>query len=108
VLTYWSTRGLRFARIFSTFQADLPCDSNVDTMLMLRLIVVFVAFVEISAHNETVDPTISWFLKSTPFFDLTKVPQISAKCRRDFQTFLTAMENFELWALKSENSCGKK
>lgn len=76
---------------------------------MLRLIAVLVVFIEISAsngaaHNDTrVDPSISWFLKYTPFFDLTKIPQISETCRSDFQTFLTAMDNLELWALKSES-----
>lgn len=74
---------------------------------MLRLLAVSVVLIQISsthgAHNETVDPSISWFLKYTPFFDLTKIPQISDKCRNDFQTFLTAMDNLELWALKSES-----
>lgn len=76
-------------------------------MSILRLIAVLVVLIKISAsdgaHNETVDPSISWFLKYTPFFDLTKIPQISEKCRSDFQTFLTAMDNLELWALKSES-----
>ena len=48
------------------------------------------------------DSSISWFLKYTPIFDLTKIPQISVKCQRDFQTFLTAIDDLELWALKSE------
>jgi hypothetical protein len=87
---------------FHLQQADPFCDSNVETMLILSLIAASAFFQEISASNYTVDPKISWFLKSTPFFDLTKVPQIGAKCRRDFQTFLSAMENYELWALKSE------
>lgn len=76
---------------------------------MLRLI-VFVFFIVINtsvgASNQTVDPSVSWFLKSTPFFDLTKVPQISATCRKDFQEFLTALDNLELWALKSEKLLG--
>lgn len=73
---------------------------------MLKLIAVLVISIGINAtdraRNDTVDPTVSWFIKYTPFFDLTKVPQISVKCRSDFQMFLTAMDNLELWALKSE------
>lgn len=75
-------------------------------MAMFRLIVIFVLFCEVKtsycARNETVDTPISWFLKSTPFVDLSKVTGISGKCRRDFATFLSAMGNLELWALKSE------
>lgn len=75
---------------------------------MLRLIAVLVTVIQLDcaygAHNDTLDPSISWFLNYTPFFDLTKIPQISEKCRSDFQTFLTAMDNLELWALKSESS----
>lgn len=75
---------------------------------MLRLIgalVVLIININTSngAQNDTVDPSISWFLNYTPFFDLTKIAQISAKCRRDFRTYLTALDNLELWALKSEN-----
>lgn len=57
------------------------------------------------ARNKTaaVDPSISGFLNYTPFFDLTKIPQISLECRRDFRTYLTAIDSLELWALKSEN-----
>lgn len=73
---------------------------------MLRLITVLVLLIEINtsngSRNDTVDPSISWFLNYTPLFDLTKIPQISAKCRSDFGTFLSAMDNLELWALKSE------
>lgn len=56
-------------------------------------------------RNDTVDPSISWFIKYTTdtLFDLTKIPQISEKCRSDFGLFLEAMDNLELWALKSEN-----
>ena len=72
----------------------------------MLLITVFVILCEISSissnGNGTVDPSISWFLKSTPFVDLSKVPGISVDCRKDFQTFLSAMDNLELWALKSE------
>lgn len=79
-------------------------------MLMLKLIAVLV--IKIIATNgllndtvtTTVDPSISWFLKYTPYIDLAKNPQISAKCRGDFQTFQTAMDNLELWALKSEKN----
>lgn len=83
---------------------------------MLRLTVVLVLSIGIDSADalrnrsrtatdrsgDKADPSISWFLKYTPFFDLTKIPQISAKCRRDFGTFLSAMDNLELWALKSE------
>lgn len=99
-------------RVFDTV-AILFCDLNVGTMAMFRLITVFVIFCEVNsiARNETkrysssrtVDPSISWFLKSTPFVDLSKVSGINVECRKDFQTFLTAMDNLELWALKSEN-----
>lgn len=54
-------------------------------------------------NNKTlVDPSISWFLKSTQIFDLTKNPRISEECRRDFNSFLEAVDNLELWALKSK------
>lgn len=74
---------------------------------MLSLLALVVVLLSINKTegllNDThVDPSISWFLKYTPFFDLTQVPQISEKCRSDFKTFLTAMDNLELWALKSE------
>ena len=42
-----------------------------------------------------------WFLKLSPFFDLTKIPEISPTCRRDFQTFLDGIDRLDLWALKS-------
>lgn len=77
-------------------------------MSMLRLIgVLVIASVirpSLGSRNDSVDPTISWFLKFTPFFDLTKIPQIGEKCRQDFQTFLEGMDNLELWALKSETT----
>jgi hypothetical protein len=74
-------------------------------MAMFRLIVVFVFFCgvhSVFARNQTVDPSISWFLKSTPFVDLSRVAGIGKACRRDFGSFLLAMDNLELWALKSE------
>lgn len=46
--------------------------------------------------------SIPWFLKVAPFFDMTKINGISPICQRDFQTFLSAMDRLELWALKSE------
>jgi hypothetical protein len=54
-------------------------------------------------HNlrASVPVQLPWFLKVAPFFDLTKIPQINAVCRRDFQEFLDAMDRLELWALKS-------
>lgn len=74
-------------------------------MSMLRLIgflvIASVIKPSIELRNDSVDPTVTWFLKYTPFFDLTKIPQIGEKCRRDFQTFLEGMDNLELWALKS-------
>lgn len=45
---------------------------------------------------------IPWFLKVAPFFDLTKIDGISSVCKRDFHSFLSAMDRLELWALKSE------
>lgn len=42
-----------------------------------------------------------WFLKLSPFFDLTKYPQVSETCRHDFQIFLDALDRLDLWALKS-------
>lgn len=42
-----------------------------------------------------------WFLKLSPFFDLTKYPQVSEICRHDFQIFLDALDRLDLWALKS-------
>lgn len=86
-------------------------DLDVKIMSMSRSLAVLLVLIEFispsdSLRNDTVnpslDPSISWFLKYTPFFDLTKIPQISEQCRNDFQTFLTAMDNLELWALKSE------
>jgi hypothetical protein len=79
-------------------------------MLSFRLIAVsIVTLITLtnkteSARNDTaqIDPSISWFLNYTPFFDFAKIPQISKKCRRDFQMFSEAMDNLELWALKSE------
>lgn len=76
-------------------------------MSMLSLVALVVVLLSINKtdgllNNTHVDPSISWFLKYTPFFDLTKVPQISEKCRSDFRAYLTAMDNLELWALKSE------
>lgn len=79
-------------------------------MSMLRLIGALVILIVINTsagltrNNETVDPSISWFLKYTPLFDLTKIPQIGARCRRDFETFLAAIDELELWALKSEET----
>lgn len=46
--------------------------------------------------------TVPWFLRVAPFFDLTKIDSVNAVCKRDFQTFLSAMDRMELWALKSE------
>lgn len=46
--------------------------------------------------------SIPWFLKVAPFFDLTKIHGINPICQRDFQSFLSAMDHLELWALKSE------
>ncbi|CRK95963.1 CLUMA_CG009406, isoform A [Clunio marinus] len=82
-------------------------------MLMLRLLLTALAIVikintVISLRNETVvDPSISWFLKYTPLVDLTDIPEINAQCRNDFQTFLIAMENLELWALKMHDATAK-
>lgn len=77
---------------------------------MLKVIFLVVAslclhFVR-SARNDThvvgsSMSTISWFLNLAPFFDLTKVTEISPKCRDDFEEFLLAIKNYELWALKS-------
>jgi hypothetical protein len=53
---------------------------------------------------QTIPAQLPWFLKVAPFFDLTKIPQINAECRRDFQEFLDAMDRLELWALKSNNA----
>lgn len=50
---------------------------------------------------QTASVQLPWFLKVAPFFDLTKIEQINAVCRRDFQSFLDAMDRLELWALKS-------
>lgn len=77
------------------------------SILGLSLLVLLIA-VNTSVgvrRNDTVDPSISWFIKYTTdtLFDLTKIPQISEKCRSDFGLFLESMDNLELWALKSEN-----
>lgn len=53
--------------------------------------------------NHTKAPVqLPWFLKVAPFYDLTRIPQVSAVCRRDFQEFLDALDRLELWALKSK------
>lgn len=46
--------------------------------------------------------SVPWFLRVAPFFDLTKIDGVNAVCKRDFQSFLSAMDRLELWALKSE------
>lgn len=61
-------------------------------------------------QNVTIDsaslrnPQLPWFLNLAPFFDLTKIPNVSPKCRRDFQLFLDALVRLDLWALKSSYS----
>lgn len=64
------------------------------------------SFVIQSRNNKSViaeSPyTVPWFLRVAPFFDLTKVDGVNSVCKRDFQSFLSAMDRLELWALKSE------
>jgi hypothetical protein len=81
-------------------------------LITLFSIAIFTAHV-IDAKNAFVIPSrnrsviaesyvVPWFLRVAPFFDLTKVDGVNAVCKRDFQSFLSAMDRLELWALKSE------
>lgn len=77
------------------------------SILGLKGLLVLLIAVNTSAgarRNDT-DPSITWFIKYTTdtLFDLTKIPQIGERCRADFGLFLEAMDNLDLWALKSEN-----
>lgn len=54
-------------------------------------------------HNYVRDLSANWFLRHTPMIDLTKIDNISERCRKDFNRFLNGIENLELWALKSES-----
>lgn len=62
------------------------------------------SFVIPSRNNSVIieSQTVPWFLRVAPFFDLTKIDGVNAVCKRDFQSFLSAMDRLELWALKSE------
>lgn len=54
-------------------------------------------------HNYVKDLNANWFLRHSPMFDLSKIDNISERCRKDFHRFLNGIENLELWALKSES-----